>query len=155
MVYISTFTCIKSLIDLIHTQKDWLGGSLLRQFPMFRIGLVFMFYIWERELLSGNLQYWPHDGWIEDTWQKIPHWIQNVHFAFPPEPSVFLPQPHSHPFENLWPGSVDLPLVTGKTSSTILASTKCRLQSRCIHKNCRLRIKTVSHQILDNNMSSV
>ena len=56
MVYISASTCIKSLI---HTRIGVVGGSLLRRFPMFRIGLVSVFYVWERELSSEYLQYWP------------------------------------------------------------------------------------------------
>ena len=39
--------------------------------------------------------------------KKIPHWIQNVHFASPTPlrtqvASVFLPQPQRHPGKNLW-----------------------------------------------------
>ena len=57
MVYISAFTCIKSLI---HTHIGVVGGSLIRRFPMsFRIGLVSVRYVWERELSSEYLQYWP------------------------------------------------------------------------------------------------
>ena len=52
MVYISAFTCI-------HTHIGVVGGSLIRRFPMFRIGLVSVLYVWERELSSEYLQYWP------------------------------------------------------------------------------------------------
>ena len=50
----TTFTGIKSLI---HTQGKGLGGLILiGRFSMFRISLVFVLYIWERDLLSEYLQ---------------------------------------------------------------------------------------------------
>jgi len=36
------------------------GSSFIGRFSMFWIGLVFVFYVWERDL-SEYLQYWPHD----------------------------------------------------------------------------------------------
>ena len=106
MVYIST---------LIHTPgkglagvgREW-GRSFIRRFSMFWIGRVFMFYIRERDLLSGYLQYWPHDVLAGDTLGIVLSWIQNVHFAFPPAPSVFLPPTPESPRRKC----VDLPLVT-------------------------------------------
>ena len=59
MVYISAFTCIKSLIHTYRSGIGVVGGSLIRRFPMFGIGLVSVLYVWERELSSEYLQYWP------------------------------------------------------------------------------------------------
>ena len=58
MIYISTFTYIKSFI---RTQGEGLGAfgvrSFIGRFSMFWIGLVFVFNVWERNLFSEYLQY--------------------------------------------------------------------------------------------------
>ena len=62
MVYIYLHYC-KSLF---HKWGEGLKGGGRRGKPyrtvfMLSIGLVFAFYVWERDLLSEYLQYWPHD----------------------------------------------------------------------------------------------
>jgi len=49
MVYISTFALI--IKSLIHTQEEGWGSwiSFIRPFSMFWIGLVFVFFVWERD----------------------------------------------------------------------------------------------------------
>ena len=140
MVYISAFTCIKSLI---HTHIGVVGGSLIRRFPMsFRIGLVSVLYVWERELSSEYLQYWPlvqfwtpssvtqcrrervplspelHDrrrgpeldyigpmmmiGGLVTLSEKSRTGFKMFTLPFHSTCCLNLPQPQSHPGENLW-----------------------------------------------------